>query len=398
MEYRFSNYVERLQSSAVRDILKLTQGKEIISFAGGLPAEELFPIDAVREAADRVFRSGKNTLQYGLTEGFMPLREQLCVRMAQKGMHVQPDEMIMTTGSQQAIDLITRVLMEPGDIVLVENPTYLASLQVFNLSGLDVVPVASDKDGMIIAEAERLIKQHKPRLIYVVPTFGNPTGRVWSMERRKGLLELSHRYGVPILEDDPYGDIKFDVNADYPTLFSLEGKADGGNVLYTSTFSKTVAPALRTGWAIGSRNVISMMAKAKQAADLHSSSLDQQTLDQLLRHFSLDDHIQVIRQAYGDRMQQMQKLLSQQGWSDVKWIEPKGGMFLWLELPEGLDAEALLRAAVMKNVAFVPGSSFYAAEPARNTARLNFTYTQGERMATGISRFAEALNEFLARR
>ncbi|MBP3962207.1 PLP-dependent aminotransferase family protein [Paenibacillus lignilyticus] len=398
MEYRFSNYVERLQSSAVRDILKLTQGKEIISFAGGLPAEELFPIDAVREAADRVFRSGKNTLQYGLTEGFMPLREQLCARMAQKGMHVQPDEMIMTTGSQQAIDLITRVLMEPGDIVLVENPTYLASLQVFNLSGLDVVPVASDKDGMIIAEAERLIKQHKPRLIYVVPTFGNPTGRVWSMERRKGLLELSHRYGVPILEDDPYGDIKFDINADYPTLFSLEGKADGGNVLYTSTFSKTVAPALRTGWAIGSRNVISMMAKAKQAADLHSSSLDQQTLDQLLRHFSLDDHIQVIRQAYGDRMQQMQKLLSQQGWSDVKWIEPKGGMFLWLELPEGLDAEALLRAAVKKNVAFVPGSSFYAAEPARNTARLNFTYTQGERMATGISRFAEALNEFLARR
>nr|WP_240547934.1 PLP-dependent aminotransferase family protein [Paenibacillus lignilyticus] len=387
-----------MQSSAVRDILKLTQGKEIISFAGGLPAEELFPIDAVREAADRVFRSGKNTLQYGLTEGFMPLREQLCARMAQKGMHVQPDEMIMTTGSQQAIDLITRVLMEPGDIVLVENPTYLASLQVFNLSGLDVVPVASDKDGMIIAEAERLIKQHKPRLIYVVPTFGNPTGRVWSMERRKGLLELSHRYGVPILEDDPYGDIKFDINADYPTLFSLEGKADGGNVLYTSTFSKTVAPALRTGWAIGSRNVISMMAKAKQAADLHSSSLDQQTLDQLLRHFSLDDHIQVIRQAYGDRMQQMQKLLSQQGWSDVKWIEPKGGMFLWLELPEGLDAEALLRAAVKKNVAFVPGSSFYAAEPARNTARLNFTYTQGERMATGISRFAEALNEFLARR
>ncbi|SDX21492.1 PLP-dependent aminotransferase family protein [Paenibacillus sp. CF384] len=398
MEYRFSNHVERLQSSAVRDILKLTQGKEIISFAGGLPAEELFPIDAVREASERVFRSGKNTLQYALTEGFLPLREQLCARMAQKGMHVQPDEMIMTTGSQQAIDLITRVLMEPGDIVLVENPTYLASLQVFNLSGLDVVPVASDKDGMIIAEAERLIKQHKPRLIYVVPTFGNPTGRVWSMERRKGLLELSHRYGVPILEDDPYGDIKFDVNADYPTLFSLDGKADGGNVLYTSTFSKTVAPALRTGWAIGNRSVISMMAKAKQAADLHSSSLDQQTLDQLLRHFSLDNHIQVIRQAYGDRMQQMQKLLTQQGWSDVKWIQPKGGMFLWLELPEGLDAEALLRAAVKKNVAFVPGSSFYAAEPARNTARLNFTYTQGERMATGISRFAEALNEFLARR
>ncbi|RAP75443.1 PLP-dependent aminotransferase family protein [Paenibacillus montanisoli] len=398
MEYRFSSNVERLQSSAVRDILKLTQGKEIISFAGGLPAEELFPLDAVKEATERVFRTGgKNSLQYGLTEGFLPLREQLCQRMARKGMRAEPDEMIMTTGSQQAIDLITRVLMEPGDIVLVENPTYLASLQVFNLSGLRVVPVESDKDGMVISEAERLIKQHKPRLIYVVPTFGNPTGRVWSMERRKGLLELSHRHGVPILEDDPYGDIQFDEQANYSTLFSLDDRTNGGHVLYTSTFSKTVAPALRTGWAIGSRKVISMMAKAKQAADLHSSTLDQQTLDQLLRHFSLDDHIKVIRRAYGERMQQMQQLLASQGWSDVKWEQPKGGMFLWLELPEGLDAEALLRAAVKKNVAFVPGASFYAAEPQRNTARLNFTYTTGERMAAGISRFAEALNEFLAR-
>ncbi|WP_308638607.1 aminotransferase-like domain-containing protein [Paenibacillus silvisoli] len=398
MEYRFSSNVERLQSSAVRDILKLTQGKEIISFAGGLPAEELFPLDAVKEATERVFRTGgKNALQYGLTEGFLPLREQLCERMASKGMPVQPDEMIMTTGSQQAIDLVARVLLEPGDIVLVENPTYLASLQVFSLSGLRVIPVESDEHGMIISDAERLIKQHKPRLIYVVPTFGNPTGRVWSLERRKGLLGLSHRFGVPILEDDPYGDIQFDEQAHYPTLFSLDDRSKGGHVLYTSTFSKTVAPALRTGWAIGSRAVIANMAKVKQAADLHSSTLDQQTLDQLLRHFSLDDHIKVIRKSYGERMRHMQQLLTAQGWSDVKWVQPKGGMFLWLELPEGLDSEALLRAAVKKNVAFVPGASFFAAEPQRNTARLNFTYTTGERMATGISRFAEALNEFLAR-
>lgn len=397
MEYRFSNHVQRLQSSAVRDILKLTQGKEIISFAGGLPAEELFPLDAIRDAANRVFQTGKNSLQYGLTEGYLPLREQLCVRMAQKDMHVSPDEMIITTGSQQAIDLVSRVLMNPGDVVLVENPTYLASLQVFGLSGLNVVPVESDKDGMIIEEAERLMKQHKPKMVYVVPTFGNPTGRVWSLERRKGLVELCRRYGVLVLEDDPYGEIKFDPNATYPTLFSLDGKAGGGHVIYTSTFSKTVAPALRTGWAIGPRQVIGNMAKAKQAADLHSSTLDQQTLDQLLRHFPLDDHIRTISQAYGERLQQMQTLLTQQSLKDVKWVEPKGGMFLWLELPEGLDSEALLRAAVRKNVAFVPGASFYAADPQRNKARLNFTYTTGERMAAGITRFAEALNEFLAR-
>jgi 2-aminoadipate transaminase len=397
VDYRFSGNVERLQSSAVRDILKLTQGKEIISFAGGLPAEELFPLEAVHEAADRVFAAGKGALQYGLTEGYLPLREQLCARMAQKGMTVEPDQMIMTTGSQQAIDLIVRVLLEPGDVVLVENPTYLASLQVFNLSGLRVIPVESDNDGMILPEAERLVREHKPRLVYVVPTFGNPTGRTWSLERRKGLLDICSRWGVPILEDDPYGDIKFDAAATYPTLFSLAGRADGGGVVYTSTFSKTVAPALRTGWAIGDRKVIRMMAKAKQAADLHSSTLDQQTLDQLLRHFSLDTHIRKIGDAYGERMRQMQALLRQQGWQDVKWVQPEGGMFLWLELPEALDAEALLRCAVTKGVAFVPGASFFAAQPQRNTARLNFTYTHGERMALGIKRFAEAIGEFTAR-
>ncbi|GGF97333.1 aminotransferase-like domain-containing protein [Paenibacillus abyssi] len=397
MNYRFSRRMDALKSSAVRDILKLTQGKEIISFAGGLPAEELFPLEAVREATERVFAGGKHTLQYGLTEGYLPLREQLCERMTAKSMPVDPDQMLLTTGSQQAIDLIARVLTDPGDVVLVENPTYLACLQVFQLYGMRVIPVESDKDGMIVEAAEKLMKEHKPKLVYIVPTFGNPTGRVWSIERRKGLLELSRKYGVPIVEDDPYGDIRFDPKADYPTLFSLEGKADGGSVIYLGSFSKTVAPALRTGWAIGDRSVISMMAKAKQAADLHSSTLDQQTLDQLLRHFPLDDHIRRIATAYGSRMQQMQQLLRQQGWSDVSWVEPQGGMFIWVELPEGLDAEALLRAAVGKGVAFVPGASFFAAEPQRNTARMNFTYTEGERMKLGIERFSEAVNEFMAR-
>ncbi|XEC96403.1 PLP-dependent aminotransferase family protein [Paenibacillus tarimensis] len=397
MEYRFSGRVGQMKSSAVREILKLTQGKEIISFAGGLPAEELFPLEAVREAAERVFAGGRGTLQYGLTEGYLPLREQLCVRMSDKGMPVDPDQMILTTGSQQAIDLITRVMTDPGDIVLVENPTYLASLQVFEMYGLRVVPVESDKDGMIIEEAERLMKQLRPKLVYIVPTFGNPTGRTWSLERRQGLVRLSRQFGIPIVEDDPYGDIRFDPGANYPTLFSLEGRADGGSVIYLGSFSKTVAPALRTGWAIGDRNVIRMMAKAKQAADLHSSTLDQQTLDQLLKHFPLDVHIRSIAAAYGSRMRDMQRLLREQSLMDVSWVEPQGGMFIWLELPEALDAEALLRAAVAKGVAFVPGAPFFAAEPKRNTARLNFTYTEGDRMREGIARFCEAVDEFTAR-
>jgi 2-aminoadipate transaminase len=397
MKYRFSSRVSQLKSSAVRDILKLTQGKDMISFAGGLPAEELFPVQAIREAADRAFTAGTGALQYGLTEGYMPLREQLCERMAAKQMHVNPDQMILTTGSQQAIDLLVGVLTEPGDTILVEKPTYLASLQVFALHGLKVVAAESDEDGIIPEEAERLIREHRPKLLYAVPTFGNPTGRVWSLERRKKLLALCKQNEMPIIEDDPYGDIKFDEGEQFPTLFSLEGQAEGGAVFYTSTFSKTVAPALRSGWAIGDSTVIGMVAKAKQAADLHSSAIDQQILSQLLKGFDLDSHIRLISKSYGERMVEMHELLKREALQDVRWVKPKGGMFLWLELPDGLDAEALLRCAVQKGMAFVPGSSFYGDHPQRNTARLNYTYNTGARTEQGVKRFVEALGEFTAR-
>ncbi|SFE52926.1 2-aminoadipate transaminase [Paenibacillus algorifonticola] len=398
MDYRFSSRVTALKSSVVRDILKLTQGKDMISFAGGLPAEELFPVQAIREAADRVFTKGASAMQYGLTEGYLPLREQLCERMGHKGMNVRPDEMLLTTGSQQAISLIVEVLTEPGDTILVERPTYLACLQVFEMNGLNVIAAESDEHGIVAEDAERLIREHRPKLVYAVPTFGNPTGRVWSTERRQQLLEICSSYGVPILEDDPYGEIKYDVNAVYPTLFALDQQAGrSGSVIYTSTFSKTVAPGLRTGWAMGPAEVIAMMAKAKQAADLHSSAIDQQIVSELLDSFPLDEHIKVISASYGERMREMQGLLAGQHIEGLRWIEPKGGMFLWLELPEGLDAEALLRASVQKGVAFVPGSSFYAYDPQRNTARLNFTYNIGAKTALGVERFAEAIREFTAR-
>ncbi|MFF2480685.1 PLP-dependent aminotransferase family protein [Paenibacillus sp. NPDC058071] len=397
MEYRFASKISQVKSSAVRDILKLTQGSDLISFAGGLPAEELFPVQAVREAADRVFSGGTGSLQYGLTEGYIPLREQLTERMALKGMKTSPEEMILTTGSQQAISLLVEALTDPGDVVLVEKPTYLACLQVFQLHGLRVIAAESDEFGIVPEDAERLIREHKPKLLYAVPTFGNPTGKVWTTERRKQLLELCVRYGVPVLEDDPYGEIKYDADAEYPTMFSLDQAAGGNSVIYTSTFSKTVAPALRTGWAIGDAAVIQMMAKAKQAADIHSSAIDQQILHHLLKHFPLDEHIKVISSSYGERMREMQSLLQAQAIDGLTWIEPKGGMFLWVELPEGLDAETLLKVAVKKGVAFVPGSSFYGDDPQRNTARLNFTHNKGERTRIGVERLAEAIREFTAR-
>jgi 2-aminoadipate transaminase len=396
MQFRFSKSLEAFQSSAVRDILKLTQGKSIISFAGGLPAEEHFPIQAVGEAVQRVMEQGTSALQYGLTEGYVPLRQKLAERMAAKGMQVTPDEMLLSTGSQQAIDLLSRIYIDPGEVILVERPTYLAALQVFQSRGARIVSVAGDEQGMDLDDLSAKIAEHKPKMVYVTPTFSNPAGKVWSVERRKGLLERCLQANVLILEDDPYGELQFSGDETYPTIFSLFGHAKGNPVVYTSTFSKIVAPGLRTGWAIGDTEVIRNIAKAKQAADLQSSTMDQQTLYHLLSHFDIDSHIGTIREHYGRRMRLMAELLRTLPWKDVRWLEPKGGMFFWLELPEGVKAEDLLKLAVEEGVAFVPGSCFYAEQPAYNTARLNFTHSDEATMRTGFGRLAKAMEAYAA--
>ena len=398
MEYRFSFRTGRLQAPGVPGILKLQGGSgRVVSLAGELPAENMFPPEALREAVNRALGADGGSLRHGWPEGCLPLREQLCERMTAKGMPVEPDQMLLTTGSRQAIDLAVRVLTDPGDTVLVDNPTHPACLQLFGLNGLQVAAAGSDADGIRLEDAERLMKETKPRLVYAMPTFGNPTGRVWSPERRRGLLELCREHGIPIIEDDPYGDLKFDADAVYPTICSLDGRTDGGHVLYIGTFSKTAAPLLQTGWVIGDRTVIRNMAKAQQAAGPHAGPLDWHAFAQLLRHYPLDAHIRAVAAEYGARMRRMQKLLVQRMPEGVAWAEPKGGMLIWLELPDGLDAEALLRAAVPKGVTFVPGASFYAGTPKRNTARLSLAGVPDERMAAGVERLAEAIGEFTAR-
>jgi 2-aminoadipate transaminase len=394
MEYSFSKNVDALTSSAVREILKLTQGSQVISLAGGLPAEEFFPIEAMRDAFNRVFDGGNKSLQYGLTDGYIPLREWIAARMKQKNMNVDLANMILTTGSQQAVDLLCQVYLDEGDVVLVENPTYLAALQLFQFRGIRAVPVEGDAEGMDLDDLAAKVKQYRPKMVYVVPTFANPTGKVWSVERRLGLLRICRENHVLILEDDPYGELQFDLSESYPTLFSLDQHPNGSAVVYTSTFSKTVAPALRTGWAIGDAQVIQTMVRAKQAVDLHSSSIDQMALFQLLNHFDLDAHIATIRAAYQERMQLMDDLLSRQGWTDIKWNKPKGGMFFWMELPEGVKAEEMLVRAVQEGVAFVPGSPFYAEQPKANTLRLNFTHTNRENMILAIDRLSKVIEEF----
>ena len=396
MNYRFSARLGSFSSSAVREILKLTQGGSIISFAGGLPAEEHFPVAAISEAFQRVMKLGTKALQYGLTEGYLPLREALCRRMARKGMHVTPDDMLITTGSQQAIDLINRIYIDPGDVILVERPTYLSALQVFRSYGAVPVSVAGDKDGIDLADLEAKLQAYHPKMLYVIPTFSNPTGRVWSEERRRGALELCRRADTLILEDDPYGELKFgDASRTYPSIFSLDSHPQGSCVVYTSTFSKTVAPGLRTGWALGDPELIRQMARAKQAADLQSSSLDQQTLHQLLEHFDLDEHIEKVRKEYESRMRRMADLLRRHNWPGAVWEEPKGGMFFWVELPERIDTAELLKRAVEQGVAFVPGVTFFADNPKRNAMRMNFSYNDAQVMERGMERLGRALSGVL---
>ncbi|OXS58419.1 aminotransferase [Cohnella sp. CIP 111063] len=398
MNYRYSKRLDSFSSSAVREILKLTQRKSIISFAGGLPAEEHFPVAAIGEAFERVLAAGNKALQYGLTEGYLPLRESICKWMEPKGVTITPDDLLITTGSQQAIDLLTRIYIDPGDVILVEKPTYLSALQVFRSYGATLVSVEADEDGMVLDDLAAKLKEHSPKLVYVIPTFSNPTGKAWSLERRKGVLELCRASDALILEDDPYGELKFgDASVTYPSLFSLDEHPQGSCVVYTSTFSKTVAPALRTGWVMADPEVIRHLARAKQAADLHSSSLDQQALHQLIEHFDLAGHIEFVRKEYEARMRQMAELLSQQQWPGVTWNEPKGGMFFWLELPESIDTGELLKTAVDLGVAFVPGVSFFADGSGRNTMRLNFTHTDFEGTVAGMKRLNQAMESVLVK-
>lgn len=396
MEYRYAGRLGKFSSSAVREILKLTQRQSIISFAGGLPAEEHFPVAAISEAFGRVMEQGNKALQYGLTEGYLPLRESICRRMAAKGVRVTPDDMLITTGSQQGIDLLTRIYIDPGDVILVESPTYLSAIQVFNSYGAKLVSVEGDEDGMDLDDLAAKLRQYKPKMAYVIPTFSNPTGGAWSLERRKGVLALCREAGTLILEDDPYGELKFgDESVVYPSLFALDRHPDNSCVVYTSTFSKTVAPALRTGWVMADPGLIRNLARAKQAADLHSSSLDQQTLHQLMEHFDLEGHIAFVRGEYEARMLQMADLLSAQHWPGVTWRKPKGGMFFWVTMPEGIDSAELLKTAVELGVAFVPGGTFFADRPKANTMRLNFTHNDTENTIRGMERLSKAMNSVL---
>lgn len=397
MKINYADMTNHLGSSAVRDILKITQGKDIISLAGGLPAEELFPAEAIREAYSRVLTGDPSALQYGLTEGYLPLREQIAARLGQQGIPVSSEEMILTTGSQQAIDLLCRILLDPGDTVLVEAPTYLAALQVLGSYRADIQVVKSDEEGLLPEHLEEQLRVHRPKLLYAVPTFNNPSGATWSRARREQVVELCRRYGVLMLEDNPYGEIRFDESPEAypPTLAAIDRNLGGDTcVVYTGTFSKIVAPGLRTGWIIGPAGLVKMIARAKQAADLHSSTIDQRALHELLLTFDLEAHIRLVSREYKSRMKLLSAELASQSWQDTSFLEPRGGMFLWLSLPARIHTAELLPLAVEQGVAFVPGEVFYSEQSMKNTMRLNFTHTRPELLPLAVQRLTTALSRY----
>ncbi|WP_066304473.1 PLP-dependent aminotransferase family protein [Bacillus sp. FJAT-29814] len=393
MSYRFADRTKMFKSSPIREIAGLIQkkGSDVISFAGGNPYEPYFPSADIKKAFDKVFESGNKSLQYGMTPGFMPLREQISQRVSAKGIQSKPEDILLTTGAQQAIDLFGRIMISPGDVVLTENPTFFAAVQSFQSYEANVVGVNGDEQGMDLDELEAKIKQYNPKFIYVVPTFSNPEGRVWSQERRKALLELAYQYNTLILEDDPYGDIQFYENEQYIPIAAMD--VQKSHVVYAGTFSKTVVPSLRIGWVQGPEAILKYLSQIKEAADLMSSTLNQQALYYLIKDMDLDAHIGMLRKNYYQHMAIMQDYLKTLDPNFVSWIEPKGGMFIWVKVDESINTTELLAEVLEHGVAYVPGGPFYVENPQQNTLRLNFTHSSPEKIQIGMERLVSVFRQ-----
>jgi 2-aminoadipate transaminase len=391
--YRFARRMSRMVVSEIREILKVTEQPEIISFAGGLPAPELFPVAAIAQAHAEVFaEEGPQAMQYSTTEGVRPLREWIARRVGQRGIRATADNVIVTTGSQQAIDLVAKIFLDPGDSVLVENPCYLAALQSFSGFEARFVTVESDDDGMRTDQVEAALRRARPKLIYVVSEFSNPKGTSLSPERREHLVKLARQFGVPIFEDDPYSELRYMGERPLP----LAAYDTEGWVIRASTFSKTLSPGIRVGWVTAADEIIRELVIAKQAADLHTSTIEQRAAARLLKTFDYDGHIANLRGVYGERCMTMRSAIETHFPAETRWTRPEGGLFLWVELPARVKAREVFEEALKEKVAFVTGDAFFANEARPNFMRLNFSNQQPEMIEEGIKRIAGVLKRRLA--
>jgi 2-aminoadipate transaminase len=390
-----------VKSSRIRELLKITQLPEVISFAGGLPANDVFPIERVKEACRKVLESNSTAaLQYGETEGYAPLREMIARHISRYGIQAHIENVLITCGSQQALDLIGKLFINPGDRILVEAPTYLGALQAFSVYGADYISVPCDHDGLRTDLLEAPLRA-APKFMYVLPNFQNPGGFTLSEDRRHTLVALADKYGIPIIEDDPYGQLRYEGDH-LPSLVVLDRqnlRRDQdftlGNVIYLSTFSKTLAPGLRLGWIVAPPDVISRLVLLKQGADLHTATFTQVIAYEVSRDNFLDQHVRRLRVVYRERRDAMLAALAEFFPPEVTWTHPHGGLFLWVTLPESMDANLLFEEALKQNVAFVPGDSFFAPDGdniQRNRyMRLNFSNAPPDRIREGIRRLSLAI-------
>jgi 2-aminoadipate transaminase len=401
-EYRYAHRMQKMGSSVIRELLKLTEQPDIISFAGGLPAPEVFPVKEFHEACNYVLENfGPQALQYSTTEGYTPLREMIARHTARYGIQVTADNIMITSGSQQALDFIGRLFLNRGDYIVVESPTYLGALQAWNAYGAQYIAVRSDEHGMIVDELETALRIG-PKFIYVLPNFQNPSGSTLSLERRYQLIDIADKYGVPIIEDDPYGQLRYEGNH-IPSVVSLDcqyrrpnGGHYSGNVIYLSTFSKLLAPGLRLAWVVAPPEVIRRLVMTKQAADLHTSSFNQYVAYEVAKGGFLDEHVKVIRATYKERRDVMFEMMEEMFPAGVTWSKPQGGMFLWGVLPEHMDAAEVLKRAVERKVAFVPGAAFHPNGGGKNTMRINFSYSAPDTIREGITRLGTTLKELIS--
>lgn len=393
MTIQLARRMRGVTPSAVREILKVAERPDVLSFAGGLPAPELFPSRELALAYQAVLQESPGAaLQYGITEGYRPLRVWLAARLRGQGVPATADSVMVVGGSQQGIDLVARVLLDPGDTVLVENPTYLAALQAFSAYEVNVVALPSDDGGLRTDLLEEAVREHRPALLYLVPEFQNPKGTTLAADRRRVLAEVVARHGLPVLEDDPYGALRFRGAASAP----LAALADG-LTFSLGTFSKTLAPGLRLGWVHGPAEAMRTLTIAKQACDLQTATLAQRAVAKLLETFDYDGHLARLRAVYGERCAAMLRALERSMPAGTRWSTPEGGLFLWLALPPGLRDDEVFSAALERSVAVVPGSGFFVGPPEHGFLRLNFSNQSVANIELGMARLGQTLRELQQR-
>lgn len=390
MRMKFANRIDSLRASDIREILKITQRAEVISFAGGLPAPELFPVEEMKQISRLLMEeSGRVALQYSTTEGYEPLRQKIAARIGRKFQtQASAEEVMITSGSQQALDFTGKLFLDAGDVVLCESPTYLAAISAFRAYQPEFIDVPTDDDGMIIEELERILATtDNVKLVYVIPDFQNPTGRTWSRERRRRFIETVSRYGVAVLEDNPYGELRFEGEI-LPSIKSMDRE---GLVIGTGTFSKTFCPGMRIGWLVAAPPVIEKYVLIKQGADLCTSLRNQMEIDLFMERFDFEGNLVRLTELYRQRRNAMVAALEAMMPEGVSFTRPQGGLFLWVTLPERIKAIELLKRCLEQNVAFVPGDSFFPNGGVENTLRLNYSNMPEDRIREGVARLAAAI-------